>query len=421
MSNFEDLIKNLPPESQKLIKTVWEKVPSNEKTSLLSLFKELPLDSRLNILMGLVDKEFKYAFGKKSTVAIVGPANVGKSTLYNQMITIKSDRALVSAMPGTTRVNQLSETGLFSIVDTPGADAVGDVGEQERQYAMNAASEADFIIIVFDAIQGIKKTEQELFFQLKSLGKPFLVVLNKTDLVKRDLHGIITSAAKNLSLEPDQIIGIVAKDGKNLERIVLAIASAEPEIVAALGRAMPQYRWNLAWRVITGAGGAAGLIGLLPLPFLDFIPLVITQSVMVMGIARVYNYEITLERARELIATFGIGLLGRTIFSELSKMGGIPGWILAAAVASSTTVAMGYASAVWFERGEKITGEKLKVITGEVTSYLIKTLNPLSKKLPNKNLLQQRITQALEQSSLADHRPDPDNPDFTQGDDFYGE
>jgi hypothetical protein len=53
------------------------------------------------------------------------------------------------------------------------ADAVGDVGEAEKLRALEAAQQSDFLIIMFDAIQGIKKTGRELFTELTSLDKPF--------------------------------------------------------------------------------------------------------------------------------------------------------------------------------------------------------------------------------------------------------
>ncbi|MBI3764595.1 MAG: 50S ribosome-binding GTPase, partial [Chloroflexi bacterium] len=81
------------------------------------------------MLLGLALTQYKIAFGEKQNIAIVGPANVGKSTLYNQLIRSKDDRAEVSPIPGTTRVNQEADAGLFVMVDTPGADAVGEVGE----------------------------------------------------------------------------------------------------------------------------------------------------------------------------------------------------------------------------------------------------------------------------------------------------
>ncbi|MHB1339677.1 MAG: Era-like GTP-binding protein, partial [Bellilinea sp.] len=240
----------------------------------------------------------RIAFGDKHQVAIVGPTNVGKSTLYNQFISNREDRAQVSPLPGTTRVNQQADAGLFAIIDTPGADAVGEVGAREQAEALSAANQADFLIIVFDAIQGIKQTELELFLQLRDLGKPYIVALNKIDLVRKDSRAAIARAAQNLDLTPDQVIPLVAKTGEGISDILTAVAATEPEIVAALGRGLPQYRWQLAWRSIVNASSVSAVIALTPLPFIDFAPLAITQSAMVLSIARIYNYRITFERAR---------------------------------------------------------------------------------------------------------------------------
>jgi uncharacterized protein (DUF697 family) len=168
-----------------------------------------------------------------------------------------------------------------------------------------------------------------------------------------------------------------------------------------LGRALPAYRWRLAWTAITGAATTAAAIALTPLPVLDVIPLLAVQSSLVLGIARIYNYELTPARARELAVTFGLGFLGRTLFQELSKLGGPPGWLLAAAIASSTTAVMGYAAIVWFERGEKLSGESLKQITQTLTDYLIKTLRGLGSKKPSKQSLEQHLRETLENAPMA--------------------
>src|SRR5207245_904434 len=141
-------------------------------------------------------------------------------------------------------------------------------------------------------------------------------------------------------------------------------------------------------------------IALAPLPILDVIPLLAVQTAMVLGIARIYQYDITLKRARELTVTFGLGFLGQTLFQELSKLGGPPGWLLAAAIASSTTVVMGYASIIWFERGERLTNDTLKEITKNVTRYLLDSLRGLGRGKPSKQGLQQRMAEVLEESPL---------------------
>ncbi len=402
MPTFRELIDSLPADTRETLRQVWEALPAADREALQSVVLGFPTDANLlRLLISLSIVEFKTAFGQKQRIAVLGPANVGKSTLYNRLVQSKTDRATVSPIPGTTRVNQQADAGLFAVVDTPGADAIGEVGEREKAIAFSAAKDADFLVIVFDAIQGIKRGELDLFQELKDLGKPYLIVLNKIDLVKKETQAVIERAAANLSIKPEQIIPVSAKDDQNVEKVLLAIAATEPQMIAALGRSLPAYRWQLAWRAIASAASVSAAIALTPLPFVDFAPLIITQSMMVLGIARIYNYKITLVRARELVLTFGLGMLGRTLFTELSKFGGLPGWLLSAAVASSTTVGMGYAAAMWFERGERVSGETMKKITQQVSVNLLASLKSIGKKRPSKQTLQQQIEQTLEQSPLS--------------------
>jgi len=305
-------------------------------------------------------------------------------------------------VPGTSRVSKSADAGLFAVVDTPGADAVGAVGEAEKEQAFAAARDADFLVIVFDAAQGIKRTEQELYRELQALGRPHVVVLNKIDLVRpRERERVVEAAARNLGLTPEQVVPCVAKDGEHVERVLLAVAKAEPEIVAALGAALPQYRTALAWSATRKAAATAAVIALTPLPILDVFPLLAVQATLVLGIARIYGQRITPTRARELVVTFGLGLAGRTLFQELSKLGGPPGWMLAAAVAASTTVVMGRAAAVWFERGEKARAAELRAESRSLTKRLLESLRRLGRRRPRRDALERQVEAALSRAGPA--------------------
>ena len=116
---------------------------------------------------------------------------------------------------------------------------------------------------------------------------------------------------------------------------------------------------------------------------------------MVLSIARIYNYRVTIQRARELAATFGLGLLARTLFTELSKLGGPPGWLLGAAIAASTSVVMGYGAANWFESGEKLSKERVSALTKELTAFFLDSLKNMEKKRPSRQTLQEHINAAM--------------------------
>jgi GTP-binding protein Era len=332
-----------------------------------------------------------------TTIAIVGPANVGKSTLYNQLITSSEARAAVSPVPGTTRANQAGSGGIFTVIDTPGADAVGPVGDRERDLAFLAAQGADFLIILFDAGSGVSRGDRELFDALVALDKPYVAVLNKMDLVRKsDRVRVIESAAANLGIDASQLIDIVATKGDHVGHVVLAVAQADPRLLIALADALPAYRAKLAWQRIIGAATASASVALIPLPMADVLPLLGVQTGLVLTIARIYGYDITPARARELIATFGVAFAARAVQRQLSKLLGAPGWVLSAAVATSATVGMGYAAMMWFERGEKPTQAALQKIMQEVGQYLRDQLSREGKAKPSLRTLRARVRAALE-------------------------
>ncbi len=388
---------------------IWGELPANKREELTRALDKLPGDPKgWRRLIHHAVEHIRLAVGGKRHVAIVGPVNVGKSTLYNTMIRSADDRAKVSAVPGTTRQTQRADAGLFTVIDTPGADAAGAVGLEEKESALEAAGTADFLLVIFDAVHGIRKPEQVLFSELRALDKPFVVALNKIDLVSKERSAVLGKAAAALYLESDQLIPLSARKGQGIDRLLLAVAKSEPEIVAALGAALPRYRWDLAQSIIGRSASSAAAIAITPLPFLDFFPLTGLQVTMVMTIARIFKYRITLARAREFIATLGIAFLGRTLFYELSKFGGPPGWMLAAAVAAGTTVALGYASIVWFERGENLPRMTLDRISRTVVQTVLDHIRGIGQRRPDRSSLREKVREALQ--SLPDFRIGEEDP-----------
>ncbi len=155
MPNLDDPLRDVPGLARPAVRQIRSTLPVQNQRELDALLSQLPSSVRpLREIFGLVTDQYKPIVAPKQRIAVVGPANVGKSTLFNQLITRKEDRAVVSPVPGTTRQAQEADAGLFSVVDTPGVDAVGESGEQERRIAFASAATADFLIIIFDAVQG---------------------------------------------------------------------------------------------------------------------------------------------------------------------------------------------------------------------------------------------------------------------------
>ena len=117
-------------------------------------------------------------------VALVGRPNVGKSTLFN--VLTRSRDALVADMPGVTRDRHYGICRLldrhFVLVDTGGlADSEeGLAGLTARQVEL-AIAEADVVIFVVDARDGLLPTDQAILGRLRRTAKPMLLAVNKID------------------------------------------------------------------------------------------------------------------------------------------------------------------------------------------------------------------------------------------------
>lgn len=122
---------------------------------------------------------------------IVGKANVGKSSLLNALV--RDDRAIVTEIPGTTRdviEDYIQIKGvLFRINDTAGfretQDLVEKIGVEKSQKLL---LEADLILFVIDDTQKLTQDDYNLMDQLKGIGKPILVIINKIDLKRYHLR-----------------------------------------------------------------------------------------------------------------------------------------------------------------------------------------------------------------------------------------
>ena len=118
-------------------------------------------------------------------VAIVGRPNVGKSTLFNRLT--KTRQAIVNEEAGTTRDRQYGKSEWlgkeFSVVDTGGwVVNSDDIFEEEiRKQVLMAVDEADVILFVVDAMNGVTDPDMQVAAILRRTQKPVLLIANKTD------------------------------------------------------------------------------------------------------------------------------------------------------------------------------------------------------------------------------------------------
>jgi len=318
------------------------------------------LPSRLADLRGLLEAldwdRLSLAVQREAAarLAIVGPVNAGKSTLFNL---IKGRKvAAVTAVPGTTRRVLEERMGPFVLVDTPGFGEVGGVDRAE--IARQAARQADVVVLLLDAAAGVRQSDYEIYQSLRTTGKPLVVAINKMDLVRRDRRAVLADAARKLGVEP---IPISARTGAGVaERLIPAIVESHPWMVVALGRELPAYRQQLTRRLIRSAATVNGLIGLEPVPGMD-IPLLLAGQVrMVLRIAAIYGEPFSVRHARELLTTIAGGVGLRFLAGELAKVIPGPGWVVAGLVAGIGTWAMGQVAVLYFEHGKRLSPAQLR-------------------------------------------------------------
>ncbi|MFW6340576.1 MAG: ribosome biogenesis GTPase Der [Wenzhouxiangella sp.] len=160
-------------------------------------------------------------------VAIVGRPNVGKSTLFNGLTRTRD--ALVADLPGVTRDRIYGRAELHGraalLIDTGGLEAAQDeVGTGRERQTRLAVDEADLVVFLTDARAGLMPADFEIAAWLRTLDKPVVHAINKTDGLDEDLV-----LAENLSLGLAPYCLIAASHRRGLERLAGAIEAMLPE------------------------------------------------------------------------------------------------------------------------------------------------------------------------------------------------
>ena len=120
-------------------------------------------------------------------IGFFGMRNAGKSSVVNAVT--GQDLAVVSDVRGTTtdpvsKAMELLPLGPVVIIDTPGMDDEGALGELRVKKARQVLNKTDVAVLVVDAAVGMKEADQELLSIIKEKEIPYVVVYNKADLLK---------------------------------------------------------------------------------------------------------------------------------------------------------------------------------------------------------------------------------------------
>lgn len=122
-------------------------------------------------------------------IGIFGKRNAGKSSVINAIT--NQSLSIVSDVKGTTtdpvsKAMELLPLGPVIIIDTPGLDDVGELGKMRVQKTYQVLNKTDIGILVVDGTLGTTPEDNDLINKFKDKNIPYIVVMNKLDLVKEN-------------------------------------------------------------------------------------------------------------------------------------------------------------------------------------------------------------------------------------------
>lgn len=205
VTDLDDDIAKLLRRSNKPVFVVVNKVDNNQRLNDASIFYSLGLGEiyALSAMSGsgtgeLLDEVIKHFEdepedeNKLPKYAIVGRPNVGKSSLINALI--GKERNIVTPIAGTTRdsihihYNQYGHE--FMLIDTAGLRKKTKVKENIEFYSVmrtiKALEEADVIILMIDAVEGIESQDINIFHLAEKNKKGVVILVNKWDLIEKN-------------------------------------------------------------------------------------------------------------------------------------------------------------------------------------------------------------------------------------------
>jgi len=290
----------------------------------------------------------------RARLAIIGPVNSGKSTLFNALKGEKLSK--VSAVPGTTTTNIQEQFGPFTLIDTPGFGEV--LGEDNAATATRALDKADTVILVLDASSGVRHSDAELLREIQRRGLPVVVVLNKIDILKKDRERVVHDIELKLRVP---VIPISAKKGTNIaNKLLPAVINSHPKMAVTIGRALPKYRKLASRRIMRESAAVAAAVSFEPVPGLSIPLLIGVQVRMLLRLAVIYGQDMNVARARELLSAIAGGAAIRYAAQELIKLIPVAGWITASIVGATGTMALGRVAITFFEAQQKLKDEDLR-------------------------------------------------------------
>ena len=186
-------------------------------------------------------------------IGFFGRRNAGKSSVVNAVT--GQNLAIVSDVKGTTtdpvyKAMELLPLGPVMIIDTPGIDDEGALGELRIKKTRQVLNKTDVAVLIVDGTEGKKQSDEELIGMFQKKGLPYVVVYNKADLCgptaeKNSPNEIWVSAMEGSNIyELKELIARLAATQEPQQRIVADLLSPSDFVVLVvpIDKAAPKGR-----------------------------------------------------------------------------------------------------------------------------------------------------------------------------------
>ncbi|MGO5358503.1 [FeFe] hydrogenase H-cluster maturation GTPase HydF [Anaerofustis sp. LCP19S3_F7] len=183
-------------------------------------------------------------------IGIFGRRNAGKSSIINAIT--GQELAIVSDVKGTTtdpvsKSMEMLPLGPVTIIDTPGLDDEGMLGKKRIEKAYQVLNKTDIALLIVDSSLGLSSEDKEILSLIKDKNIPYLVVMNKSDLIETKIEDenyiyVSTITKENIN-ELKELIGKIAP--KENEKVIvsdLINPSDKVILVIPIDKAAPKGR-----------------------------------------------------------------------------------------------------------------------------------------------------------------------------------
>lgn len=264
---------------------------------------------------------------ERTHIAFFGRRNAGKSSLVNRFTS--QELSIVSDVAGTTtdpvrKTMELLPLGPVVIIDTPGIDDEGTLGNQRIERSIRVLDETDIAILVVDGSIGLSEDDNKLIEVFKSRKIPYLVAVNKSDLSVPELpeNAMSVSALNNEGIEElKEKVAAIIKQRKTRPLVSDLVEEGDLVVlVVPIDRSAPKDRLILPQQMVIrdllGKGAVPVVVRdtelAIALEKIGKVRMVITDSQAFASVSKIVPKEIPLTSFSILMARFK-GILDQSI------------------------------------------------------------------------------------------------------------